>query len=121
MIARELSERYECALLNLDQVIIDAIDSPQRNEYAQRAYQMCRDAYEKHSEEQRQAEIEADHAPTTAQQGTRKIDFNRFLREGRFHRMGTKSIVFFFLLSIGKSKARRASSLSSKETSFESK
>ena len=62
MISRELSQRYDCALLNLDQVIIDAIDSSQRSEYAQRAYQMCRDALEKHVEEQRQAEADADHA-----------------------------------------------------------
>ncbi|CAF4017105.1 unnamed protein product, partial [Rotaria sp. Silwood1] len=65
MISRELSQRYDCALLNLDQVIIDAIDSPQRSEYAQRAYLMCRDAFEKHVEEQRTTEIDADHAPTT--------------------------------------------------------
>ena len=84
MIARELSQRYECALLNLDQVIIDAIDSPQRNEYAQRAYQMCRDAYEKHLDEQRQAELEADHAATTAQQGMRKISSDTFLRPDTF-------------------------------------
>ncbi|CAF2590998.1 unnamed protein product [Rotaria sp. Silwood2] len=38
MISRELNQRYECALLSLDQVIIDAIDSLQRSEYAQRAY-----------------------------------------------------------------------------------
>ena len=69
MISRELSERYSCALLNLDQVIIDAIDSSQRSEYAQRAYQMCRDALEKHQEEQRQAEIDADHALTATQLG----------------------------------------------------
>jgi hypothetical protein len=69
MIAQELSQRYDCALLNLDQVIIDAIDSSQRSEYAQRAYHMCRDAMEKHVDEQRQAEVDADHAPTTAQLG----------------------------------------------------
>jgi hypothetical protein len=62
MISRELSQRYDCALLNLDQVIIDAIDSSQRSDYAQRAYHMCRDALEKHVEEQRQAEVDADHA-----------------------------------------------------------
>jgi hypothetical protein len=65
MIARDLSQRYDCILLNLDQVIIDAIDSAQRNDYAQRAYQMCSDAMEKHVEEQRQAEADADHAQPT--------------------------------------------------------
>ncbi|CAF4568536.1 unnamed protein product, partial [Rotaria sp. Silwood2] len=65
MISREISQRYDCALLNLDQVIIDAIDSSQRSEYAQRAYLMCRDALEKHVEEQRTTEVDADHAPTT--------------------------------------------------------
>jgi len=69
MISRELSQRYDCALLNLDQVIIDAIDSSQRSEYAQRAYHMCRDALEKHIEEQRQAEADADHIPMAAQSG----------------------------------------------------
>jgi hypothetical protein len=68
MISRELSQRYDCALLSLDQVIIDAIDSSQRSEYAQRAYFMCRDAFEKHAEEQRQAEVDADHAATTTTQ-----------------------------------------------------
>jgi hypothetical protein len=76
MISRELSQRYECALINLDQMIIDAIDSPQRNEYAQRAYNMCRDAYEKHCEEQRQAEVDADHVVTATQLGS---DQNYFL------------------------------------------
>jgi hypothetical protein len=71
MISQELSQRYDCALLNLDQIIIDAIDSPQRNEYAQRAYHMCRDALEKHIEEQRQVEVDADHA--AAPQLGRKI------------------------------------------------
>jgi len=65
MISREISQRYECALLNLDQVIIDAIDSSQRSEYAQRAYLMCHDAFEKHVEEQRITEADVDHAPTT--------------------------------------------------------
>ncbi|CAF1106189.1 unnamed protein product [Rotaria sordida] len=65
MISREISQRYECALLNLDQVIIDAIDSSQRSEYAQRAYLMCHDAFEKHVEEQRTIEADVDHAPTT--------------------------------------------------------
>lgn len=71
MISREISQRYDCALLNLDQVIIDAIDSAQRSEYAQRAYLMCRDALEKHVEEQRHAEADADHAATAAQLGIR--------------------------------------------------
>ncbi len=62
MISRELSQTYDCVLLNLDQVIIEAIDSAHRNEYTQRAYQMCREALEKHIEEQRQAELDADHA-----------------------------------------------------------
>ncbi len=106
MISRELSQRYQCALLNLDQVIIDAIDSAQRNEYAQRAYHMCRDAYEKHIDEQRQAEVDADHVATTAQLGIIKY----------------KIVVFKnIFLSIVKSKARRPSSLLSKETSFDSK
>lgn len=62
MISRELSQRYDCALLNLDQVIIEAIDSSNRSEQAQRAYQSCREAFEKHVEEQqRQAELDADH------------------------------------------------------------
>lgn len=65
MISQELSQRYDCALLNLDQVIIDAIDSSQRSDYAQRAYQMCHDALEKHVEEQRQVEVDADHAVPT--------------------------------------------------------
>jgi hypothetical protein len=73
MISRELSQRYECALLNLDQVIIDAIDSSQRSDYAQRAYHMCRDALEKHVEEQRQAEADADHAATAQQLGILNI------------------------------------------------
>ncbi|CAF3321831.1 unnamed protein product [Rotaria socialis] len=63
MISREISERYDCALLNLDQVIIDAIDSAQRSEFAQRAYLMCRDAFEKNMEEQRQTDTDVDHAP----------------------------------------------------------
>lgn len=112
MIARELSERYECALLNLDQVIIDAIDSPQRNEYAQRAYQMCRDAHEKHLEEQRQAELEADHVVTAAQQG---------MKPNPFDCLFTRRILRRTFSSLVKSKARRSSSLSSKETSYESK
>jgi len=61
MISRELSQLYDCTILNLDQVIIDAIDSSQRSEYAQRAYQTCRDTIEKHNEEQKQAELDADH------------------------------------------------------------
>ena len=65
MISREISQRYDCALLNLDQVIIDAIDSSQRSEFAQRAYNMCREALDKHVEEQRQAEADADHAAPT--------------------------------------------------------
>lgn len=69
MIARELSQHYDCALLSLDQVIIDAIDSAHRNEFAQRAYHMCRDAMEKHLDEQKQAETDADHA-MPAQPGT---------------------------------------------------
>ncbi|CAF0941486.1 unnamed protein product [Adineta steineri] len=68
MISRELSQRYDCALLNLDQIIIEAIDSAQRNEFAQRAYQTCREAYDKHVEEQRLVEQDADHvaAPVPA-------------------------------------------------------
>ena len=69
MISRELSQHYDCALLSLDQVIIDAIDSAQRSEFAQRAYHLCRDAMEKHMDEQRQAETDADHA-IPAQPGT---------------------------------------------------
>ncbi len=69
MISRELSQRYDCPLLNLDQVIIDAIDSPQRSDYAQRAYNICRDALERYTEEQRQAEADADHAVPAAQLG----------------------------------------------------
>ena len=65
MVAHELSQLYHCALLSLDQVIIDAIDSQQRSEHAQRAHHMCRDALEKHIEEQRQAEADADHAAPT--------------------------------------------------------
>lgn len=63
MISRDISERYGCALLNLDQVIIDAIDSAQRSEFAQRAYSMCRDAYERHMEEQRLTDTDGEHAP----------------------------------------------------------
>ena len=68
MISQEFSQRYNCALINLDQVIIDAIDSPQRSEYAQRAYLMCRDAIERHTEEQRLVETDTDHT-AVAQQG----------------------------------------------------
>lgn len=64
-ISQELGQHFNCALLSLDQVIIDAIDNPNRSEYAQRAYQMCRDAMEKHVEEQRAAELDADHNLTT--------------------------------------------------------
>ena len=69
MISRELSHHYDCALLSLDQVIIDAIDTAQRSEFAQRAYHMCRDAMEKHQDEQKTAEADADHA-MPAQPGT---------------------------------------------------
>ncbi len=94
IIARELSQRYECALLNLDQVIIDAIDSAQRNEYAQRAYLMCRDAYEKHVEEQRQAEADADHTAPAAQLG---IDHDDFLLKKIFQIQSKQSCHLLYL------------------------
>ncbi|CAF1470235.1 unnamed protein product, partial [Didymodactylos carnosus] len=60
-IAKELSQRYDCALLNLDDIITEAINSPNRSEAATRAYQLCRDAMEKHLEEQKLAEIDSEH------------------------------------------------------------
>ena len=80
MISRELSQRYSCALLNLDQVIIDAIDSAQRNEYAQRAYNMCRDAMEKYQEEQRATETDVDHTAPT-QLGKKQKSFSNFVNK----------------------------------------
>ena len=74
MISREVSQRYDCALLSLDQVIIDAIDNSQRSDFAQRAYHMCRDAMEKHLEEQRQAEADADHAAPTQPGKDERVD-----------------------------------------------
>ena len=65
MVAQELSQMYHCTVLSLDQVIIDAIDSQQRSDHAQRAHHLCRDALDKHIEEQRQAEADADHAAPT--------------------------------------------------------